>query len=956
MVFPGAGRPRYVFCSRSYTLARCSSRSNKSAHPPPGGANPAIRTLFYRLVRLLSLTITPVFVFDGPQKPAFKRHRRSRGTPGDTVSAAMAKRLIRLFGFAAHDAPGEAEAECALLQRRGVVDAVLSEDVDTIMFGCARTLRAWTPEPGRGTTPTHVSVYDVADLRLGGGGGGGDGGGSGPALDREGMVLVALMSGGDYLPEGVPGCGVKVACEAARAGFGRRLCRIKRADAGALRAWREDLARELRTNEGGFFRVRHRALAIPEDFPDVEVLRYYTHPVVSQDVAVERLRGEMATKREIDIPGLRAFTAETFDWTYKVGAVKFIRVFAPSLLVQALMDLSRQDLASDDPEAREEVESRLVRSIKSRRTHFSTDETPELRIVHVPNDIVGVDLDAEEDEVITSTSGRSGLALNSDDEGEDLAEDEEDQSKSGPKKVFDPLQPDLAWVPETVAKLGVPLTVEDWEGKQRARRVAKDKRAGPARRLPKKTSGMPAGALDRFLKTTKPNSTMPMEKRGSPAFLLSSSPPVSSTLPSSQQLWHEDTWSAPRASEAFLSEPAAKKQSRSSRTSRTKAKAIVSRPPLDVNPWSIASSQLTPKATRTQSTSGAKETETILISSSPLAAPSSPPATAPAAIDTIAELESQSPVLFSVNDDSRSVPSPQDPFSPGSRPPPFRSTVAEDPIPRKHNRSSGEVIVNPAAKRSQRSSRAAAPLAARDGSPPRRSARTARAAAQKQAAQPSIKSFGRLNESMGKTDAAPTAKRSGPEAGSDDEDEDEDDLEDLRDLGATRPSKDAERVLPSCNRKPASKQVEARREAEEDGGGAGGRRSLPTLDKNKVAGASTPVVAVIEIPSSPPAAASTSSSALATISPFRSTPHKTWGDNHSNSNKTKKTTRLYIPRKSDAGLGYFREVEVSPEEADRLLREEEARCVRECLRGRRPGGRRMWRESEVSILDLTGED
>lgn len=923
--------------------------------PTTGGANPAIRTLFYRLVRLLSLTITPVFVFDGPQKPAFKRHRRSRGTPGDTVSAAMAKRLIRLFGFAAHDAPGEAEAECALLQRRGVVDAVLSEDVDTIMFGCVRTLRAWTPEPpGRGTTPTHVSVYDVADLRLGGGGGDGDGG---PALlDREGMVLVALMSGGDYLPEGVPGCGVKVACEAARAGFGRRLCRIKRADAAALRAWREDLARELRTNEGGFFRVRHRALAIPEDFPDVEVLRYYTHPVVSRDGAVERLRREMATRREIDVVGLRAFTAETFDWAYRAGAVKFIRVFAPSLLVRALLELGRQDLASDDPEAREEAESRLVRSIRSRRTHASTDETPELRVVHVPNDIVGVDLDAEEDEVITSTSGRSGLALNSDDEVGD--EDEEDRPKSGPKKVFDPLQPDLAWVPETVAKLGVPLTVEDWEGKQRAKRVVKNKKAGPARRLPKKASDMPAGALDRFVKTTKPKSTMSMEKQDSSAFLPPSSPPLSSSLPSLQRFLQQDTWSAPKESEGLPSEAAAGKQSKSSKTSRTGTKATASRPPLDINPWSIASSQVTPKANRTQSASGAKPTETILISSSPLAAPSPPPATSPAATNSNGELDLPSSVLFPVNDNARSITSSQDPFSPGTRPPPFRSSIVEEePTLGKHNRSSGEVITKPAAKRPQRSSRASATLAAaRGGSPPsRRSARNARPARKQAAQQPSIKRFGRLNESMGKTDvaAAPTAKRSGPEeAGSDDEDDDG--LEDLRDLvGPTRPSRDAERaLLPSCSQRPASKPIKARRGQDEEGrGGCDGRSSLAALDKKKNGTAA--VVAVIEIPSSPPAATCMSSSAaLAIDSPFLDTPHKTGLD----SGNTRQKTRLYIPRTSDAGLGYFREVEVSREEADRLLREEEARRVGECLRGQRPGGRRMWRESEVSILDLTGED
>ncbi len=97
-----------------------------------------------------------------------------------------------------------------------IVDAVLSEDVDTIMFGCSRTLRNWTAE-GRGAkTPTHVSLYDTAELGQGETG-----------LDREGTVLVAMMSGVTISPAGVPGCGVKVACEAAKGGFGRSLCKIR---------------------------------------------------------------------------------------------------------------------------------------------------------------------------------------------------------------------------------------------------------------------------------------------------------------------------------------------------------------------------------------------------------------------------------------------------------------------------------------------------------------------------------------------------------------------------------------------------------------------------------------------------------------------------------------------------------------------------------------------------------
>ncbi|KAJ4395550.1 hypothetical protein N0V85_006507 [Neurospora sp. IMI 360204] len=458
-----------------------------------GGSNPAVRTLFYRLVRLLGHAIQPLFVFDGPNKPAFKRNKRSYSYGNSHgVADAMAKRMIRLFGFMCHDAPGEAEAECALLQREGVVDAVLSEDVDTIMFGCRKTLRNWSAEGARSSkTPTHVSVYDVDEK---------EGGING--LNREGMVLVALMSGGDYLPEGVPGCGVKVACEVARAGFGKELCGIRRADKAALERWKERLTRELRTNESGFFRTRHKALEIPEGFPSLEVLRYYTHPVVSKPETVQRLRRQVPGKQEVDVEGLRVFVRETFDWEYRTGAVKFIRVLAPSLLVQFLLQRSEDDDGTDDLNRKEKEEAVLVKGIKSRRAHFSTDATPELRISYVPIEIVPLDLDAEPEEE-NEGFGRGGLALNSDDEFE--AEDEPLSSTQGGSSVkpFDPLKPDLAWIPETVAKLGVPLTVEIWEEKQRAKELKAANKGTRKAQTTKQTGGMPAGALDKYVKVTK---------------------------------------------------------------------------------------------------------------------------------------------------------------------------------------------------------------------------------------------------------------------------------------------------------------------------------------------------------------------------------------------------------------------------------------------------------------------
>ncbi len=219
-------------------------------------------------------------------------------------------------------------------------------------------------------TPTHVSVYNTADLAQ-----------SVTGLDREGMVLVALMSGGDYIPEGVPGCGVKVACEAARAGFGKTICRIKKANAEALAAWRDSLLHELRTNEGGFFRTRHKALQIPDSFPDMDVLRYYTHPVVSPPATVDRLKADFPSARAVDVSGLREFVSETFDWTCRIGAVKFIRVLGPSLLVQKMLALSSRDYNAKSIPA---AASTLVNGITTRRSHFSTDATPELRVSYTP--------------------------------------------------------------------------------------------------------------------------------------------------------------------------------------------------------------------------------------------------------------------------------------------------------------------------------------------------------------------------------------------------------------------------------------------------------------------------------------------------------------------------------------------------------------------------------------------
>lgn len=463
-----------------------------------GGTNPALRTFYYRLLRLLSLNIHPLFVFDGPNKPLFKRNKRVGGGGNVKVSSVpefLAKQLLKQFGFPLHLAPGEAEAECALLQREGIVDAVLSEDVDTLMFGSRFTMRNWSPEAKSSKVPTHVNVYDAQAIK------------ADRRIDREGMILVALMSGGDYIPEGIPGCGPKTACEAAKAGFGADLCRLRKRDNDGFSQWRERLRHELWTNESKLFRTRRR-IEIPDDFPNREVLGYYTDPCVSGPDKITQLRQTLRWDMPMDFPSLRSFTADAFDWAYLSGAKKFIRNLAPAILTRELR-LRAEQGANDggNLELQASAESRLVVAIHGKREHVSTDQTPEIRISFLPLSIVSIDLSIEEPDpdvaVPVSEDSASESAVTEDtDAGASI---ETSPRKRGPSK-YDPSDLEKIWLPDTYLRLGVPLMVQDWEAstKNAKAHLAAKHAARAATQAAKLNKGMRKGALDPYAQVMKP--------------------------------------------------------------------------------------------------------------------------------------------------------------------------------------------------------------------------------------------------------------------------------------------------------------------------------------------------------------------------------------------------------------------------------------------------------------------
>ncbi|KAK5175875.1 uncharacterized protein LTR77_001015 [Saxophila tyrrhenica] len=495
-----------------------------------GGSNPALRTFYYRLLRLLSLNIHPLFVFDGPNKPLFKRNKKVGG-PGVRVASVpefLAKQLLKQFGYPWHVAPGEAEAECALLQREGIVDAVLSEDVDTLMFGSGVTLRNWTAE-NTTKTPTHVDVHRADETK------------SKSGLDPNGMILVALMSGGDYLPEGIPGCGPKLACDAARAGFGNDLCALGRKDAAGLDGWRDRLRHEVKTNESKLFKRRNASLVIPDDFPNREVLGFYTHPCVSTAEKLARLRQELKWDQPMDFAALRSFAGDAFDWRCIGGAKKFIKNLAPALLIR---EFRLRGAAVEQLElgAQEEREHEMILAIHGQRNHKTLDGELEYRISFVPEKFVPIDLSIEdEDDEIVPAGGPEDDTSDAESDFMQLPSSTQDENgEEAPKspkkrnfKPYDPSQPEKLWIQRTFLQIGCPLLVEDFEStskdpkeflKQRrqARAVGKGSlnmhSAKPrAKKSKAKANDMPANAIMNYARVTKPGSgRQPKDKSQDP--------------------------------------------------------------------------------------------------------------------------------------------------------------------------------------------------------------------------------------------------------------------------------------------------------------------------------------------------------------------------------------------------------------------------------------------------------
>ncbi|KAF7719782.1 Uncharacterized protein PECH_006885 [Penicillium ucsense] len=463
-----------------------------------GGRNPELRTLYFRLLKILALPIHPLFVYDGRHKPPFKRGKAVSRSSGNLPIIQRSKDLIEKFKFPWHEAPGEAEAECARLQQAGIVDAVISNDVDALMFGSTFTMMNFSNESGSGSSgATHVTCY-YANCQ---------GYVSNVPLDRAGMILFAMLSGGDYLPSGVEKCGPGTSAEIAKAGFGEDLLQmiaIRSPDFETeLREWRERLQHELEFNESGYFARKHPAVRIPDNFPDPAILEYYACPKVSTDEEMEvlRLRLKHAWDLEIDPLAIRSFAAEFLDWKYRSGARKVIKNLAEPLVSYRLR--RQQPVKAQLPYSlAPKCDAAWLQRVFKSRASFGTDGMTEFQVDMLPIDVVGLDLMAEEPNPPQCTPEEGPAQDLEQAEGE---EDEAEHDHAPPAtstkprvtKRYDVFDIQKIWVLESVVRLGLPTIVQNWEDEQaeKARKAAARKKSSSRKSAPKKK-----GAIDPAMK------------------------------------------------------------------------------------------------------------------------------------------------------------------------------------------------------------------------------------------------------------------------------------------------------------------------------------------------------------------------------------------------------------------------------------------------------------------------
>ena len=170
-----------------------------------------ITGIFYKTANYLAVDITPIYVFDG--KPPDRKKSVLQGRHDKVTLAKKAltntelteeqknnlekqtvrvnkghvddiKQLLDLMGVSYVQANGEAEAYASEMCRQGLVDYVVTEDMDTLSFGCPRMIRTCLDRSIKRSDV--ISIIDLEEVM------------KGFSMSYESFLDLCILCGCDY--------------------------------------------------------------------------------------------------------------------------------------------------------------------------------------------------------------------------------------------------------------------------------------------------------------------------------------------------------------------------------------------------------------------------------------------------------------------------------------------------------------------------------------------------------------------------------------------------------------------------------------------------------------------------------------------------------------------------------------------------------------------------------------
>ncbi|KAJ3837448.1 PIN domain-like protein, partial [Lentinula raphanica] len=262
-----------------------------------------------------------IFVYDGKERSKVKRGRRVNTREPNHYT--QARTLIEAFGFYAHTAPAEADAELAEMCKRGLIHAVLTKDSDLLPFGAPRIFR-----------PVYLTESIESELEI----------------SHAGVVLISLFLRSDY-GDGVNGIGPETAVGLAKCGYGENLLNayssystmpVQLADAFAK--INEGMATELEYNPHQKLKSRstHRANVLrASKFPslrDLPTLSAFLEPITSWTRYYDPSKAPNALRWPPRIPNVTEITAFCCDlgWPSETVFRRFHNELWPAVIIRML--------------------------------------------------------------------------------------------------------------------------------------------------------------------------------------------------------------------------------------------------------------------------------------------------------------------------------------------------------------------------------------------------------------------------------------------------------------------------------------------------------------------------------------------------------------------------------------------------------------------------------------------